>query len=561
MAYVEPTTNIQFYSGMNLSPSYGDTLYFATESAKNSYFTAITKTAITNNATYQRERRGFIRVQIPIATMYTVDYMRFQNPLFENKWFYAFVLSVNYVNNVTTEVEYQLDPMMTWMGDFSLTECYIERQHASDDTIGANLVDEGLPTGEYVVEEAHETFNPDIEDWYVCVVYKPETYSDVTSLKVNGIYSGCVTTWFNSVSDLQTFLQNLLDNNLIDNVVSMFMCPPEFILSSSAGSRTANLINIYLYPPYSKVGEYTPKNNKLFTYPYKYMMVDNMEGQDIIYRYEFMQTAKLGTTENPEYVNVYNIYNTIGSSCECYLVPSKYKNDIGVGTAYGKDLNGEDLETLSSIEGGINTISKTHFPMCSFSYDSYKAWLAQKNAYYQLDFATEYGDNMIRANVEAIGSATSSMLGKDTLSTGIQSTIDVAETAIETSATLVYNNFVLNHITPKTSNKSVGTPTNDAYSSNDKNTFMMYGMCVTKEYAQMIDDYFTMFGYAQKKVGTPNMHVRKYFTFCKTIGCHVNGNLPADDARFIEALFDSGIRFWVNHDVIGNYNVDNSIVE
>ena len=74
----------------------------------------------------------------------------------------------------------------------------------------------------------------------------------------------------------------------------------------------------------------------------------------------------------------------------------------------------------------------------------------------------------------------------------------------------------------------------------------------------MIDSYFDSFGYAIRKVGTPNMNARPHWTYCKTIGCVVHGDLPADDARQIERMFDNGIRFWKNVDELGNYSLDNS---
>ena len=82
--------------------------------------------------------------------------------------------------------------------------------------------------------------------------------------------------------------------------------------------------------------------------------------------------------------------------------------------------------------------------------------------------------------------------------------------------------------------------------------------CITKNYAMMIDDYFTMFGYAIKQVGTPNMNARPYFTYVKTIGCTVHGNLPSDDGAEIESIFDRGVRFWKNHSNIGNYSLNNA---
>ena len=74
----------------------------------------------------------------------------------------------------------------------------------------------------------------------------------------------------------------------------------------------------------------------------------------------------------------------------------------------------------------------------------------------------------------------------------------------------------------------------------------------------MIDNYFDMYGYAIKQHGVPNMNARPNWTYVKTVGCVVHGSIPADDARAIEEMFDSGVRFWKNHTNIGKYNLANS---
>ena len=157
MAYIQPNSTIEFFGDLNLSDNYDDTLYFPTVEAKDAYFTAIPKLATAPTCSYTRENRGFVRVEIPMSALIGANYMRFKNTSFENKWWYAFVKKVDYVNNLTTEVEFEIDTIMSWMGTFTLNECYIERQHTLRDGIGNNICDEGLPTGEYVIE--------DWEDW------------------------------------------------------------------------------------------------------------------------------------------------------------------------------------------------------------------------------------------------------------------------------------------------------------------------------------------------------------------------------------------------------------
>ena len=54
------------------------------------------------------------------------------------------------------------------------------------------------------------------------------------------------------------------------------------------------------------------------------------------------------------------------------------------------------------------------------------------------------------------------------------------------------------------------------------------------------------------------MNARPYWTYVKTVGCSVSGNIPADDASTIEKIFNAGIRFWKAHTNIGKYSLLNN---
>lgn len=81
---------------------------------------------------------------------------------------------------------------------------------------------------------------------------------------------------------------------------------------------------------------------------------------------------------------------------------------------------------------------------------------------------------------------------------------------------------------------------------------------IRREYAEIVDEYFTMFGYAYNKVGIPNIHARPHYTYIKTANAIVTGNIPSTACTDIKAALNSGITFWVNGNEVGNYSVDNS---
>ena len=81
-----------------------------------------------------------------------------------------------------------------------------------------------------------------------------------------------------------------------------------------------------------------------------------------------------------------------------------------------------------------------------------------------------------------------------------------------------------------------------------------YRKFIKEEYAEIIDAYFDMYGYKVNMVGVPNRHARNCYTYIKTIGCAVDGLLPADDAKAIQSIFDKGIRFWMPSATFGVYS-------
>ena len=106
--------------------------------------------------------------------------------------------------------------------------------------------------------------------------------------------------------------------------------------------------------------------------------------------------------------------------------------------------------------------------------------------------------------------------------------------------------------------RNQGNQESDFLLASGNKGFRIFEKCITKNYAQMIDDYFTAFGYAVRNVGTPNMNARPHWTYVKTVDCLVHGNLPSEDGGIIENIFNNGVRFWKNHTEIGNYSLDNS---
>ena len=526
MIVVEPNSNLEFFYNTGLSITHENSLYFPSTSAKDNYFGGV-RSIVIGKCTYQRSNQGFCRVQIPIANLYNVDYMRFKNINFENKWFYAFVLSVNYINNETTEVQYMLDPLITWMGDFSLEQCYIERQHVRNDNIGANICEEGLGIGNYCTElQTRIWWNyPD-----ACLARIAVANGSGTNA-IGGIYSGSEVIDCKSQAELDSQIKYYIEHNNADSIVSITMIPAEF-----SEQNPKSFIIDSISKPYHDIMGYVPRNKKLFCYPYKYCTIDNREGSTLDLMYEYMGSVPDETSSGNMSFTVIGM--SYPSTCEVVCYPNNYKGS----------------------DGSEYRITKSHFPVCSFSVDSYQAYLAQKNAYFKQDLALTTANGAINTMAGAAHGAINGVVGGP-IGSAVGAMQGASNALIDTTSNIlstVSNNMILNSVRPESPSTQKGNETPDIWFSSKKQEFSLYEKCITKNYAIMLDSYFDMFGYAIKQHGTPNMNARPHWTYVKTIGCNVKGNLPASDSRDIENIFDSGCRFWHNLIEMGNYGLDNS---
>ena len=146
MAYVVPNSTVVLLKNISLTPTYENTVNYdnATDQYNDMY---AHKLGQWDRCTYvgKNKQQGTIRLESTQGLlMQQATYMMFKNTSYEDKWFYAFVTDVTWVNNVTWEVSFILDVMQTYYFDFTYEKCLIERQHVTDDSIGANLIEEKL---------------------------------------------------------------------------------------------------------------------------------------------------------------------------------------------------------------------------------------------------------------------------------------------------------------------------------------------------------------------------------------------------------------------------------
>ena len=89
--------------------------------------------------------------------------------------------------------------------------------------------------------------------------------------------------------------------------------------------------------------------------------------------------------------------------------------------------------------------------------------------------------------------------------------------------------------------------------------FTVYEKHIKPEYAKRIDAYFDKYGYAQRSMYVPERQNRKHWSYLKTVGCNIKGNINNTDLVTIKTIYDNGITTWNNLEEVGDYTLDNRV--
>ena len=85
-------------------------------------------------------------------------------------------------------------------------------------------------------------------------------------------------------------------------------------------------------------------------------------------------------------------------------------------------------------------------------------------------------------------------------------------------------------------------------------------MTIKQEYARIIDNFFSAYGYRVNSYKLPNLTGRTYWNYIKTIGCNITADIPQEDLQEIKDMFDNGITLWHDTSKFLDYSQNNTIV-
>lgn len=316
---------------------------------------------------------------------------------------------------------------------------------------------------------------------------------------------------------------------------------------------------------------YAPKNNKLFTSPFTRLIASNKAGVQAEYRPEWFS--------NP-FKPTFTMYFYLSGTPTCCLYPLGYMGEGKIenavtacydmeipykGNAYAEYIRANRGKLVSSALnsavslGTAVAVGKFGGPVITGS---------------TVETMKETARNPATGRQVTTGTLRQTRTETTTQKGGAGEQIRAGAGSLSSMIDLVGTLYDLHQApAPVYGNMTAA----DIMAQLKQNDIVVYRESIDSETAETIDNFFTYYGYAVKKVKQPGVYNRHYWQYIKTCGCnlhnadgysdHVNVNvnystgMSAADMETLEKIFDRGITLWNQNVQIGDYTLDNGTLE
>ena len=564
--------NVFLYTGADSTAKENQRDSFFAKTSEGGKFpdTAVLKTTSSYNYSFIGENK--VRVPYLITEVQGYNYLRFKNTDYQGSLtgsglhrIYAFITDMKYINTSTTEITFEIDYWTTYQPFITFKSGYVERTHVPriSDTIanwlapepfqadltvthaqGFDPVSANSTRALYIITSQWPQTNPQTQQTELMNSKMFFSYYDGTAANPTNINPNAVSGFMKVYIPLsrdpsETERSILYFNQVVDDypdivnaIVQMYY---GYWVSSdlSQFDRTRPLHNaIYIaYPDSFDYGakSYTPKNKKLFTYPY-ISAEASTPNQKKDYAFELSQVVTdVGGVSKK--VVAWKHSANCDTQMEILAVPVAYA---------GFDFDFD------------NAIRLADFPQVACTSDAYKQYINQNGTKNLLSYigGTLAIAGGIGAAVVSAGAATPAVLpiiaGGATAIGGVSTIANTAETE---------------RIAKQTPGNVHGTSSPNVLWNCGEYKITYSTKTILPEQAEIIDNYFERYGYNYSKIASTSvfnslMTNRVLYNYIKTKNYHVKGEyfVPAAARRFIEALFDRGITLWHDFEYIGSYD-------
>lgn len=530
-----PSTTLRFFSGVPLDLSYTNVRGMLSQAEINSFLNNYLVKEITKLSVIHM---GEAVVNIPMNEYETLkcNYISWRSPSFDDRWHYGFITNAYRLSDNSCKITFEKDVWNENQDLFTILPSFVERMIVpkSDDVIGRYTFPEGLELGDYLQSDLTTLPTPGLDrklEIYALSNFQDVSYNPAEGQLINGVYQGLKLTRFSSVEAINTYLAYATENNKQDGVLSIFMVSG-FFRNHEGGAYEQTLS---LNMSFGSMDGYTPKNNKLYCYPYSFVVLDNNSGAQLELHHELF--------DSPSSLNVRYGIALNGGNPILYAYPLNY---AGLTNNYNC------------------LIQFNQFPKCSYTTDYYKAWLAQnasgqnlRMAFRGIDFAQSIGNGIAKIGAAAAtaGMSSSSMGSAQAAGSAVNGASGVIGSGINLAKEVlsINNEKKVAQLQPDSTKQTSGSGANA-----EMNTcyISVRKVHLRKEYLQKIDDYFSAFGYHIGKIITPDLSSRTSWNYVKCVHANIAGVSEHSDLVKLREIFNNGVTIWHTNDV-GNYGLSN----
>ena len=451
------------------------------------------------------------------------NYLRYKNT---NKWYYAFITEVKYINEYTSEIFFTVDAWQTFYFDFSVEKCFVEREHVTNDGIGVNTVSEPFNYPKHAITSGSVTKFYDRH--YLAVTFTGDVaQADITEAERNDIRAGIITRIVGhnkgratgGITKVYTIDQRGLSALLRD--------------INKLSDKGANSITSMYEVPYTLVTETYDAN----------LNGDGKDGVDIntlptpFYK---AQADSLATLQNKIGYTVRNkkllsdqffhweLLNNSGGSLETYPSETNYiAPDYHAMINYGQNIFA--VCRVDNLSVGRETVHLTTSALDSVAWNgsNYAEYLAttenvRENRLIQSGFNTIAGTGLSLATGNVIGAVGS-------LGSGI------AE---------VLNTQAREKDMQKTSSGLRGSQNSSGLASIYANKLVWWAYGLNRYDLERADLFLDRYGYQVNVFKKPNHNSRTSYNYIKTSECNLVGAIPSEYMAQLVNMYNNGFTIW-----------------
>lgn len=606
--YGTSLTNVTLYSGVPLFSDYKHTRWFTSKTEQNSFFSNQKVKKSFLDCTYQRTNKTYhFLANANAETLRDVNYISYVNKDYSSKIFYGFVTQIEYLNEQTSKVYFEVDVLQTFMFDFSFKKSFVNREHRPLYSGGLpvkNTIEENLNYGNVLLTSKTKRITSNDLDYHWLIIASKERLHTTergiqpTNLGVpqplcyyalpfhrnrgskvqlrweefNGQFAK--SEYLALPDDLLYSLYSNTDN--VNQIVSLYVTDyfglpfvsrevssavdqiditddrTNYIIEVAPlgeGANGENINGIWL----ADISEFKPLLRKvssdIFT---EFYGSKPEESKMLAYPYsQLLLTTMRGQQVefNPlEFTNkeVYVVIRgSLGTSNKVSysLTPYTYMAE-----------NTSDLKALFNLTNGIIDNNPNDVPILVDTLASY----IQGNKNSVMNMTNTIAFNGAMNFIGGLGQTTKGAITRDVdnVGTGIANTVSaVGNTQLQLEG-LIAKSKDLDNTPP--SLQQQGSNTSFDFGNGYVGVQLIF-KTVTNEYYKILTDYFNMFGYKVMRMKTPDLTSRKYFNYIQLEMCNLTTDIEQEYSSMIKSIFMNGITLWHTNSMY-DYSLNNEVV-